>query len=329
MTDISQSDSALRPSEAPPPSVVESVPTVSMPSSEPLPASTEAPHDLDLPADDPRQPQPTTFLDNVGESELQPPRSWNREQLEHWAALPEETKAYIAQREQERETFIGRKKNEADREKYAAEAERQRAEQARQEFEAALPQSYQMHLALMSREFSDIQSEADVERLAAEDPARYARWHQDLERVKVLQEEVVRRQIEAHQIQAHQLAQWAKAEDAKFRAKATETADPGKFEELQKEAMRTLEHAGFTPEEIRTQWAAGALRDHRAQLLLRDATMWRLAQARARTIAPVNHRPLTSGALPPHGAPVKSDLQRLADAGNMGAYIAARNRGKS
>ena len=61
--------------------------------------------------------------------------------------------------------------------------------------------------------------------------------------------------------------------------------DPEKAAKLQKRALNVLKDIGFSEDELGKSWNGQgdlSLRDHRVQLLVRDAIMWRDAQAKAK-----------------------------------------------
>ena len=84
-------------------------------------------------------------------------------------------------------------------------------------------------------------------------------------------------------------------------------ADPGKAAKLQAAAVAVLKDLGFDEAELSQSWTGKgsiSLRDHRVQLLIRDATLWRDAQAKAKTA--------TAKPVPPVQRPgVSADERRL------------------
>ena len=76
--------------------------------------------------------------------------------------------------------------------------------------------------------------------------------------------------------------QFAQNEDNLFAAQATEMNDPIQAKEIATKAVETLRATGFTDDDLNKLWSGQAsvsLRDHRMQLLIRDAARYRAAKA--------------------------------------------------
>src|SRR5919109_59191 len=220
---------------------------------------------------------------------IEPPRSWTKEDKELFASLPRATQERLAERERLRESDFLRRQNEAAEKLKGLSAREQAVEQARQHYETALPQLFATLQSQQAGEFADIKSMADVERLAREDWPRYLLW--DLQQKKIA--DVGAQLIAAQHRQAHeqlaQFADFATREDDLFKEKAPDMADAAKAAELQSKALKVLHELGFDEEkELVPMWNGQkelSLRDHRLQLLIRDATLWREAQAKAKAAA--------------------------------------------
>lgn len=209
------------------------------------------------------------------------PRSWTKEEKEAFAALPREHQERIAHRERERQAEIDRRLNEADRASKAAEAREQAAQQARQQYEAALPGVLNALQSQMAQEFPDVKSWDDVARLAQENPVRYLQLDALIKRSDAVAREARQAQEQQQAQQVQQFNTWAEAEVEAFLQKAPEFADPAKAPALREEAAATLKAAGYSDEEIGHMWAGRlqlSARDHRMQLLVRDAMRYRMAQ---------------------------------------------------
>jgi len=242
-------------------------------------ADDAAPPEAEAPGEtqeaDPTPPEPT----------IEPPRSWTKEARERWQTLPRETQEYLAEREQERERELRRGQNEAAEARKAIEAERQRAEQVRQQYEAALPQLLQTLHAQQAGEFADVQSVADVERLAREDWPRYLQWDLAQKKLQAVQQEMASAQMRAAQEQQQQFAAFAREQDRLLAERVPDMADPDKAPKLQSAALALLKDTGFKDEELAKAWQTRgdfSLRDARVQSLIVDAVRWREAQAKAR-----------------------------------------------
>ena len=247
---------------------------------------------------------------------IEPPRSWTKEDKELFTSLPRETQERIAERERSRESDFLRRQNEAADKLKGLTAKEQAVDQARQQYEAALPQLLVVLQQQQAGEFADIKTLADVERMAREDWPRYALW--DVQQKKIT--EVARQLTEVQQRQVHerlqQFSEFAKREDDLFREKVSDMADDKKAAELQTRCLTTLTGLGFAEAELAQSWNGAkdlSLRDHRVQLLIRDATLWREAQAKAKAAqakpVPPVQRP---GVAQPKGAAQHAQIENLA-----------------
>src|SRR5262245_32703141 len=254
--------------------------------------------------------------DNQALPPIEPPRSWTKEDKELFTSLPRETQERIAERERSRESDFLRRQNEAADKLKGLTAKEQAVDQARQQYEAALPQLLIMLQAQQAGEFADIRTLADVERMAREDWPRYALW--DVQQKKIA--DVARQLSEVQQRQVlerqQQFSAFAKREDDLFNEKVPDMADDKKAAELQTRCLATLTGMGFAEAELAQSWNGQkdlSLRDHRVQLLIRDATLWREAQAKAKAAqakpVPPVQRP---GVAQPKGAAQHAQIENLA-----------------
>jgi len=258
---------------------------------------------------------------------IEPPRSWTKEDKELFASLPRATQERLAERERSREGDFLRRQNEAAEKLKGLTAKEQAVEQARQTYEAALPQLLQTLQQQQAGEFADIKSMADVERLAREDWPRYLLW--DLQQKKIA--DVTQHMLAAQHRQAQeklgQFTEFAKRQDDLFKEKVPDMADDAKAAELQKKALVVLSDLGFDEAELVPLWNGQkelSLRDHRLQLLIRDATLWREAQtkakAKAAAVKPVPPVQRPGAATPRQGtdeARVQHLTQRLEQSGSL------------
>jgi hypothetical protein len=109
--------------------------------------------------------------------------------------------------------------------------------------------------------------------------------------------------------------EFAKRQDELVKEKAPDLADEAKAAQLQKAAVAVLNDLGFAEAELVPLWHGQkelSLRDHRVQLLIRDATLWHDAQAKAKAAAakpvPPVQRP---GVSQPKGAAQEAQVQAL------------------
>jgi hypothetical protein len=222
------------------------------------------------------------------EAPIEPPRSWTKGEQERFKSLPRETQEYLSVREQERDREFRRSQNETAEQRKALEAERQKAEQARAQYESALPQLLETLAQQQAGEFSDIKTMADVEKLARDDWPRYLQWDLAQKRIAAVQQQVIAaRERQAQETHA-KFAEYARREDTLFAEKVPDMGDPEKALRLQQQALAVLKDFGFGEEELGRSWNGQgdlSLRDHRVQLLVRDAILWRDAQAKAKAAA--------------------------------------------
>jgi hypothetical protein len=216
---------------------------------------------------------------------IEPPRSWTTEEKERFRSLPRELQAYLSEREQERDRDVRRRQNEAADERKAAQAEREAVARARQHYEAALPVLLHTLQQQQAGEFADIRTLADIEKLAREDFARYARWDAQQKRIAVMADELRATQQRQALELSQQWAHFAQRQDQLFADKVPDIVDPGKAPKLRESAVNVLKDRGFGEQELAQLWngqAAISLRDHRLQLLVLDAVKFADAQRAAK-----------------------------------------------
>jgi hypothetical protein len=246
---------------------------------------------------------------------IEPPRSWTKEDKDLFTSLPRATQERIAERERSREGDFNRRQQEAAEKSKALEAERSKAEQARQQYEAALPQLLQTLQQQQAGEFADIKTLADVERLAREDWPRYALWDVQQKKIAEVGQHLALAQQRQAQERVQQFSEFARREDDLFKEKVPDMADAKRAAGLQTACLAALKELGFQETELAQSWHGQrdlSLRDHRVQLLIRDATLWRDAQAKAKAAAtrpvPPVQRP---GVSQPKGAAQDVEIQHL------------------
>lgn len=217
---------------------------------------------------------------------VEPPRSWTKEEKEAFKLLPPEHQQRIADRERNREVEIRRGQNEVAEKNKALEAKLSEADKTRLQYEAALPQLLQQLNAQRNAEFADIQSQADVVRLADEDPLRYIKWQALQQQGNAAQQEHAKAQLRQQQEAKTRFDKWASEQDETFSTKYPEFKDPVKVEKFQKEAIGYLkEELGWSEDRIGKLWNGAetiSLRDAAVQQTIRDAARWRAAQAAAK-----------------------------------------------
>src|SRR5512139_1620726 len=274
------------------------------------PTEDSAPAEDAAPAEEATGAEPTETAPEPAElPPIEAPRSWTKEQKEQFKELPRTAQEVIAQREQDRETTLRRGQNELAEQRKALDAERGKVDQARQQYEAALPQLLATLQEQQQGEFADIRTMADVEKLAREDWPRYALWDAQQKKVAAVTQELrASQERQSHEFEAR-WQQFAADEDAKFIEKAPEMADRAKATQIADASIALLKDMGFTESDLATLWSGKAslsLRDHRAQLLIRDAV--RSVQAQKAVAQKVAAKPV-----PPVQKPGSSVSKQSAD----------------
>ena len=249
-------------------------PAAEIPATENAAPPQEATGATEEPAADPGETQP-----------LDLPRSWAKDKADLWATLDRGTQEYLLEHDSKASSEVRRTQNESAEQRKALDAERTQLEQARQQYEAALPTLLATLQQATAGEFSDIKTMADVERLAREDWPRYALWDAQQKKIGAVQQEMTAAQQRQAQEFTTKWAQFAKDEDAKFLQAAPEMASGDTATKVAKSSIELLKDKGFTDTDLGKLWngeASLSLRDHRVQLLIRDAVRYRDAQAVAK-----------------------------------------------
>lgn len=223
---------------------------------------------------------------------IEPPRSWTKEDKELFKGLPRETQERLAIRERSREADFLRRQNDAAEHTKALSAKEQAAERMRVHYEGALPMLLQALQERQAGEFADIKSIADVEKMAREDWPRYALWDAQQKRIAGVAQQAQAAQQRQALERAMRWSNFAVEQDALFAEKAPELADHGAKHKAAQSATEMLKELGFSDAELGRMWSGQgevSLRDHRMQLLLRDAVRYRDAQAAAKS---AQHKPV-------------------------------------
>ena len=121
------------------------------------------------------------------------------------------------------------------------------------------------------------------------DPLRFQRWTLAKEKSQALQRETAQADQRQRQEGAQRWQNYVAEQDAKFLEKAPEFKDPKKTAALAADAGAMFKDLGFTQQEIAGAWEQGqpiSLRDHRIQLLARDAMRYRAAEKARKAATP-------------------------------------------
>ncbi len=213
------------------------------------------------------------------------PRSWSKERDAVWAKLDRETQEYLVEHDSEVSKGVRNAQNEAAEQRKGLEAERAKVEQARQQYESALPILMQNLQSAMAGEFSDIQTMADVQRMANDDFPRYVRWDAQQKQLAAVQQEITSAQQRQVQEKQQKLSDFMKKESELFADRVPEIADETKRTQLQTAAVSVLKDLGFKDDELGALWRGEreiSIHDHRLQLLIRDGIRWRDAEKKGK-----------------------------------------------
>lgn len=271
------------------------------------------------------------------------PRSWTKEQAAHWNALPRETQEYLAERDSKTSAEVRRVQNEAAEKTKALAAKETATEQLRSQYESKIKSVVEVLENEQLREFPDIRSQADLDKLSSDftrlTAEAAALWSTDPFAAGQMQ-------AKAGQIQA-KLSAWgihqqklvaatnelAQAENRKSQEKKTawnthvetenklavekipELADKIKGPALRTRAVESLVALGFTNDEL-NNLASGddriSIHDHRLQQLinshLRLADILAAPKVVTKVPVPPVQRP---GTPPPRGAAQSEQLKAL------------------
>jgi hypothetical protein len=241
---------------------------------------------------------------------IDPPRSWSKEDKELFNALPRETQERVSERERSRESDFLRRQNEATEKTKALEAKEQAAEQARQQYETAAQNALAVLQQQMSSEFADIKTHADVQKLAADDPFRFAQWQARQMQFNAQAQEVenLNRQRDEHKRKTFET--WADEQDGKFKKQFPEFADEEKAAEIRGKLARYLTDEIGVPKEALSQLRNEELfRDAMYQRVLYDAYRFHTAQQKAKAATAVPKPPVQRpGTAPAKGAQVADQI---------------------
>lgn len=216
------------------------------------------------------------------------PRSWTKEQAEHWKALPRATQEYLIEQAGKESAAVRKAQNEAAEHRKAVEAERQRLATLASQYESTLPQLAAMLQQTHAGEFADIQTPADVKRLANEDPVRFTQWQAHRMELGAVQAEMAEAQQRQMAEQRQQHEAFIARENARLLEKVPELSDKDTRAKIMNSAQEVFDDLGFTKEELKSLWDGTlgvSLHDHRFQRLVIDGIRYREAQQAKTTAA--------------------------------------------
>lgn len=275
----------------------------------------------------------TEEADPADAPSIEPPRSWSRDHKEAFKALPQHLQQMVAESERAREADFLRRTNEVAEKAKATEAERKAAEQARQQYEQALPTLYQQFATQFQAEFSDIKTWDDVSNMRQNDPMRFMAWQEAREKGQALAREAQAAQSRQMEDRQKALKSYADEQDRLFVEKAPEFSDKDKAPQLISEVRALLTDVGFDEGELNAlyyEMKPMSLRDHRVQLLVRDAMRFRAAEkARAKAavkpVPPVQRPGVPISKSERASAELKALDERLSKTGDLKDAVALLN----
>jgi len=233
--------------------------------------------------------------DTAGEPPIEPPRSWTQEEKAAFKALPPEHQRTIAERERARAAEVDRRLNDVAERTKAANAERAAAEQARQQYEQNLLPTINLMVSELARDFPDVRDLDSLQRLSQTNPGRYVAFKARADIINARSQEAQVAQQRRAQESQQAFAAFVAEQDRMFMQKAPEfaTTDDKKLRALQDDVKATLKDVGFSDQDLEAAWSGTpiSMRDHRVQLVIRDAQRYRNAQAKLKAAAPRTVQP--------------------------------------
>lgn len=259
---------------------------------------------------------------------IEAPASWDAEAKLKWAKLPDDLKALVTARENDRENATKQRLNEA------AEI-RKRAEEA-ETVTATARSAYEQRLGLLAKqleatipaEFQSLRSQADLAALAAKDPAAYTRFMawRDMASgiVREMEQAKATREAADTEKQNALVTREAKALVEKW----PELLDPVKSVAIKAEISTTLKDFGFTDQEI------GGIADHRILLFARkymegQKALTALETAKGKLEAkklPKVLKPSAGEGAGSQTAMTQAQRHKVAKSGDQGLTVAALER---
>jgi hypothetical protein len=271
------------------------------------------------------------------------PRSWTKEQAEHWNALPRETQEYLAERDSKTTAEVRRVQNEAAEKSKALTAKETAVEQARSQYETKIKSVVEILEKEQLREFPDIRSQGDLDKLSSEfsrlsaeavtlwatDPlaagqmqaqagqiqAKLSAWSIHQQKLVAATNELTQAETRKSQEKKDSWNKHVQDENKLAAEKIPALADAKKGPALRTRAVERLAELGFTNDELK-KLASGdekiSIHDHRLQQLinsdLRLAEILKSTKAVAAIPVPTVQRP---GVPAPRGSANSEQLKAL------------------
>jgi len=262
-------------------------------------------------------------------STLTAPASWDAEAKAKWAKLPDDVKAVITARENDRENATKQRLEEAATIRKRAEGTEAEMVKARDAYGQRLVLLARQLEATIPEEFRGLKSQADLIALSSKDPAAYQRFTawRDMAGgvVNELRQFEEAKAADAARRQGEILEREAKALVGAW----PELADPVKGNAARLEITSTLKGFGFTDEEI------GGISDHRILLFAKQFIEGQKAlkaheaaakKLEGKKLPKVTQPGKGEAAVRGDGALTKAQLHRVANSGDLLATQGALER---
>lgn len=250
------------------------------------------------------------------EPPIEPPRSWTKDRKEQFKALPRDLQQYVADRVQEQDREFRTRQNEVAEKLKGLTAREQEADKARQQYETKIASALEVLEKEQLRDFPDIKTFADVEKMALEDPFRKIQWDTHQQKMQVAAWE--KQQADARKAQEQQSKRnaYETEQNARLIELVPEMADPKKASELRTRAVAMLtDDLGLKTDQL-SRWMADdtgheILSNAGIQKLIADGLKYRDIQAAPKAIAAKPVPPVQRPGVSRPSASVDSTIQAL------------------
>jgi len=165
--------------------------------------------------------------------------------------------------------------------------------------------------AIYRRDFADIKTPQDLDRLMQTDPQRTEQLRSLMTAMQTNHQQLNQVAQAVTAVNQQEFARYAAAEDSKFLRQYPQYGDPRRAPELQQAALTMLRDLGYSPEQVAHLWNNDRVfRSAQAQAIMADAAQFRAARANFKAGATIKQdlpnvqRPgarATEGGLPPPG----------------------------
>jgi hypothetical protein len=244
---------------------------------------------------------------------IQPPHSWGKDDAEMFQSLPRDVQERIVQRENERDSAVSKKLNEAAETRKAAEEAASQFAQVAQQFDQLATHAQQR--------FADKWANIDWQQLAQQNPSEYVRAKAEYEADAQTVQQTTQAQ-QAAEAKAH--TEFLQRETARLAELAPDLADPEKGGERKAELGKFLSEQGVDAEALK--WASA-----QELSLAYDAMRWRKAQAEASKPKSVTTKQAPKAVRPGAEAKTKpravkqreAAMKRLGQSGSVDDAVAA------